>query len=167
MSDGAYLLEAAVFVEAARRLYPFGREPGFWDKLLYWAQAGLMRSIDRVRDELKSEGDELASWVQGPMRPYFASTNDQATVDAYGEVMRWAYTSGAYDAVQVDPFGQRSDAWLLAHALATGGTVVTVPAQGRAAHRIAVAAVAPRFGVRVVTLGEMLATFETGFTRAG
>lgn len=44
-----YLLDANVFIEAARRYYAFDLVPSFWNKLVSLASNGDILSIDRVK----------------------------------------------------------------------------------------------------------------------
>lgn len=43
-----YVLDANVFIEAARRYYAFDLAPRFWESLEHHAANGRVRSIDRV-----------------------------------------------------------------------------------------------------------------------
>ena len=50
--DGAtYVLDANVFIEAARRYYAFDLAPVFWESILQHAAHGRIYSIDRVKKE--------------------------------------------------------------------------------------------------------------------
>ena len=49
-----YVLDANVFIDAAKRYYAFDIAPGFWDSLALLAQIGSVRSIDRVYQEFFS-----------------------------------------------------------------------------------------------------------------
>lgn len=50
MSDLVYVLDANVFIEAARRYYAFDLAPKFWDSLIEQVDCGVIESIDRVKN---------------------------------------------------------------------------------------------------------------------
>lgn len=62
--EETYLLDANVFIEAARRYYAFDIAPPFWEALLEFAEKGKLISIDRVKNELLRGKDELSTWVK-------------------------------------------------------------------------------------------------------
>lgn len=47
-----YLIDANIFMEAARRYYPLDFAKPFWDGLLTFAQQGKVISIDKVLSEI-------------------------------------------------------------------------------------------------------------------
>lgn len=65
MEGPEFVLDANVFIEAARRYYAFDLAPGFWESLIHYAKNGRIRSIDRVKQELERGKDQLAEWGQG------------------------------------------------------------------------------------------------------
>jgi hypothetical protein len=73
----SYVLDANVFIEAARRYYAFDIAPAFWQALINFASSGRVISIDRVKAELDRGNDELTEWVDGQFHQWFNSTNDQ------------------------------------------------------------------------------------------
>jgi len=56
-----YVLDANVFIEAAKRYYAFDIVPSFWNMLVVHAKHGQLLSIDRVRDELMRA--DLQAWA--------------------------------------------------------------------------------------------------------
>ena len=125
MEDAAYVLDANVFIEAARRYYAFDLAPPFWENLIYHAASGRIRSIDRVRAELERGNDELATWVMGDFSDGFASTDEEDIISSYTEVMDWVYGQDQFsDAAKAD-FASGADGWLVAYAKSKGRIVVT------------------------------------------
>lgn len=51
--DPVYVLDANVFIQAARRYYAFDLAPAFWRALVDHASEGRVQSIDRVLRELE------------------------------------------------------------------------------------------------------------------
>jgi len=65
MHETRFLLDANVFIAAARQYYGFDLVPSFWRSLEDHARTGRIGSIDRVKDELLRGKDDLAEWAQG------------------------------------------------------------------------------------------------------
>lgn len=122
-----YLLDANVFIEAARRYYAFDIAPAFWNALVEQAEMGRVISIDRVRDELKRGKDDLAEWAGNAFEPWFASTVDDSILAVYREVMQWASEQTQFVEQAKEEFAQaeNADAWVVAFAKAKGCIVVT------------------------------------------
>jgi len=83
MDRSVYVLDANVFIEAARRYYAFDIAPPFWDILLQHAENGVIESIDWVKKELEKgkgkegEEDELARWANAKFSHAFCSTDER------------------------------------------------------------------------------------------
>lgn len=86
----SFLLDANVFIEAAKRYYALDRAPNFWKALLREAKHGHIRSIDKVKDEIERGHDELKDWITQNFYPYFESTADQIVLEKYREIISWA-----------------------------------------------------------------------------
>ena len=120
-----FILDANVFIESAKRYYAFDIAPGFWDALIRHARGGLVRSIDKVKDEIDRGNDDLTTWIGGNFHQWFDSTNQQDVIDAYATVMGWAQFQPQYIPGAKTEFANNADGWLIAFALAKGFTVVT------------------------------------------
>lgn len=115
MEDSVYVLDANVLIEAKRRYYAFDLVPDFWKGLIWHANAGRIRSIDRVRKELErgSPDDELLAWANNCFRHAFAPTNGEDVVGAYRALMKWSFEQDQFlDAAKAE-FAVKADAWLL------------------------------------------------------
>jgi hypothetical protein len=122
----AYALDANVFIEAKRRYYAFDLCPGFWDALLWYQREGRLGSIDRVRAELERGHDDLTSWVKARVpESCFASTDNDAILAAYGEVIAWVQAQSQFFPEAKAEFVDSTDGWLIAYAKATGAILVT------------------------------------------
>jgi len=53
MDRAMYVLDANVFIEAARRYYAFDLAPMFWESLVHHAVNGRIQSIDLIKRELE------------------------------------------------------------------------------------------------------------------
>lgn len=56
-----YLLDANVFIEAARRYYGFDLVPQFWEWIMAAHDRGLVMTVQKVADEI-APGDDLHDW---------------------------------------------------------------------------------------------------------
>lgn len=126
----AYLLDANVFIEAKRRHYGMDFCPGFWDWLEEQNAAGHVFSIEKVGDELRAGGDELADWAVARGEGFFLRP-DELMLGSMTTVGEWA-TAQRYRPAAVSAFLQDADYYLIAHAHAHGHVVVTheVPSDG-------------------------------------
>jgi len=103
MGRSVYVLDANVFIEAARRYYAFDLHTPFWDILSKHAEDGVIECIDRVRDELDKEKDELAKWAHGSFSHAFRSTDQEDVIKSYAKVMIWVQGQSQYtDAAKTD-----------------------------------------------------------------
>jgi len=120
-----FLLDANVFIEAAKRYYALDIAPGFWVALIKHAQKGHLRSIDKIKGEIDKGKDDLKTWVNGNFPQWFESTNQQNVITDYATVMAWAQSERQFtDAAQAE-FASNADGWLIAYAMANGCVLVT------------------------------------------
>lgn len=125
MNGNRYVLDASVFMEAARRYYAFDFAPRFWEGLVEHARDGRVMSIDRVQEELARGNDELASWANGRFGSAFLPTEAPEVIDVYRELMEWVQSQDQFlDAARAE-FASKADGWLVAYARANGCVVVT------------------------------------------
>ena len=125
MEGATYVLDANVFIEAARRYYAFDLAPPFWESLVQHAANGRIYSIDRVKQELERGKDELATWATSQFNDAFASTDEEDVIESYSEVMSWVQAQDQFlDAAKAD-FAAVADGWLVAYAKTKENIVVT------------------------------------------
>jgi hypothetical protein len=120
-----FLLDANVFIEAAKRYYAFDLAPAFWEALIVHARSDQIRSIDRVKREIDAGDGDLAVWADDNFYDWFESTNQQDIVNAYASVMIWANSQTQYLPGALAEFARNPDGWLVAYALAKGYILVT------------------------------------------
>jgi hypothetical protein len=125
MGGPAYVLDANVFIEAARRYYAFDLVPNFWATLVHLGAAGHIVSIDRVKDELLKGKDDLAAWIADNFTEAIASTNETTVINCYSEVITWVAGQDQYMDAAKDSFADGADGWLVAYARCTDRIVVT------------------------------------------
>lgn len=86
-------------------------------------QAGRVFSIEKVQEELSAYADELANWAAARPASFFLPA-DARVVTAASKVSIWVAGQSYEPQARADLFA-KADYWLVAHALATGWTVVT------------------------------------------
>lgn len=127
MRDGrAYLMDASVFIEAARRYYAFDIIPSFWPRLVALADDGVVLTVDRVFGEIKESRDALADWMIHDFSHAVVSTVDEDVVQAFGAIMEWVYDSDRlFSNHAKHEFASGADPWLVAYAVVHDCCVVT------------------------------------------
>lgn len=157
MEGTKYLLDANVFIQAARCYYAFDLVPAFWIVLVRLARDGKIESIDRVRDEIIPGKDDLAEWVRNNFFHAFSSTNDDAIIQSYREIITWVDSQTQYlDAAKSD-FAKGADGWLVAYAKQNGCKIVTQEVLNPGIrNRVPIPNVCQAFGVNYVDTYRML-----------
>jgi hypothetical protein len=120
----AYLLDTGIFIEAKRRFYGLDFVPGYWDWLMREAATGVLRSIERVADEIGAQQDELSTWAAMLPDGFFLRPDNTFSA-AFQRVSQWALASG-FQAAAYNEFLDVADSFLVAQALAGNHTVVTL-----------------------------------------
>ncbi len=147
-SDPKFVLDANVFIHAAREYYAFDILPPFWKSLVQHAAKGRIQSIDRVKSELEHQTDALATWAEGDFHQAFASTDDPDVLQAYAEIMNWANAQERFTGAAKADFASGADGWLVAYALAKSYIVVTHEQSApEARHKIKIPDVCQKFDV--------------------
>jgi hypothetical protein len=151
----AYLIDASSLIEAKNRYYGFDICPGFWDWLLQQNDAGRVFSIDRIRVELESGNDELATWARERGSGFFLPL-DPLTIQTVTEVNTWVVQNDFKPQAR-NEFLRGADPFLVAFGKAHGYCVVTdelfVPGQK---NKVKIPAACQEFGVPCMSPFEML-----------
>lgn len=117
-----YLLDANVFITSKNFHYGFDFVPAFWDWLDRGHAAGILCSIDKIKQELDDKKDELTAWATTRKSMFLAM--DQVSQTSMAAVAAWAakskFTQGAKQT-----FLSGADYQLIAYAHAHEYTVVT------------------------------------------
>ena len=123
-----YLLDSNIFIQAKNFHYPFDAFPGFWEWLKRDMEAGIVASVDPVYKELVKGNDELVEWVKDcESCGCFLSVDDNETQIKFTEVATWAVDPvHNFKQVAHQDFLQIADSWLIAKAISTQATIVTL-----------------------------------------
>ena len=152
-----YLLDANVFIEAARRYYAFDLVPRFWTSLQELAQGGRICSIDRVKQEIGRGRDRLAEWSASDFADGFVSTDTSDVLAEFRNVMAWVTAQVQFADAAKEEFAAGADGWLVAYAKAKDYVVVThEQLSPDVRRRVPIPNVCGAFGVRYVDTFEML-----------
>ena len=152
-----YLLDANVFIEAARRYYAFDLVPRFWTSLEELGQSGRVRSVDRVRHELERGHDRLAEWAASDFPDAFASTDTLDVLAEFRNVMGWVTAQAQFTGAAKEQFAGSADGWLVAYAKTRRYTVVTQEQLSEEVkRRVPIPNVCTAFGIRFVDTFTML-----------
>lgn len=160
MTDGQiYVLDADVFIEAARRYYAFDIAPLFWETLVSYASSGRILSIDRVEREIERGKDELKQWANDTFHRWFAPTDEDDVVDTYRRIMTWVQGQSQFSDAGKAEFAEGADGWLVAYAKTKGCVVVTEERPNpNVKKRIPLPNVCDAFGVQYIDTFAMLRT---------
>jgi Domain of unknown function (DUF4411) len=150
----AYLLDANVFIAAKNLHYGLDFCPAFWDWLVEKQAAGVVYSVEKVRDEVQAIADELSAWVE-ERDPAFFLPVDATLFPSLAAVSTWA-TSNRYEQAAVSTFLQIADYYLVAHAHAGQHIVVTHEVPSATTRKIKIPDACIGLGINFVTPFQML-----------
>lgn len=156
-----YLLDANVFIQAKNLHYGLDFCPAFWDWLIENNVSGKVFSIEKVADEINAGADELTEWARRDGSSLFLRP-DSAVAAHFGQVTNWV-TSQQYEPSAINTFLQVADFYLIAHALASGYTVVTHEVPANSARKIKIPNVCIGLGLHFMTPYEMLRREHASF----
>ena len=144
-------------MRAKKQHYRFCFCPGFWDFLLEQYTAGRLKSIDKVKDQIKS-GDELHTWATTKAPgTFFGSTRSAAIAIQYGKLMLWVNRQPYKQAAKSEfALATNADGWLVAYAKVHGLTVVTHEVPSNGINRVKIPNVCDQFGVDYCDTYDML-----------
>jgi hypothetical protein len=151
------VLDANVFMEAARRYYAFEIAPGFWEALVLHASEGRIRSIDRVKREIEKGKGALADWAEEHFAQAFLPSSDDRVTAVYGDIMRWVTAQGQFFESAKAKFADEADGWLIAYAKVERLVVVTQEVlRPDIKRKVPIPNVCTQFGVSWIDTFEML-----------
>lgn len=158
-----YIIDANALIDAKNFYYRFATCPGFWD-WMDTAVQGEFGTVDHVVGELLKGNDELAAWFKARKGvSWIAATNGKATQDKFSLVAAWVVASGKKQAEQ-DKFLAGADPWLLAHAMATKATLVTMETvKASQSKKLSLANACAHFGVPAIKTWDLLELLTVQF----
>lgn len=116
-----YIVDTNFFTQAHRTNYPLDVAASYWKMVKDLANAGQIRSIDKVMDEIYINDDDLKVWCQSHLpNDFFIPTSTPETINCYKQVINWALgMNHHYKSSAISEFMQdnEADAFLISHAL--------------------------------------------------
>ena len=151
-----FWLDADTFIEARNGALGFDIAPGYWQLIDQKADELVVASSTIVYGELVNHStDDLAAWARARQNSPLWVPPDRNVQEAYAEIA--AYVAGRYPPERVAESLKGADLWLIAHARANGGRVVTletlVNAQSR---KPKIPNICAQFAIRPATTSDML-----------
>jgi hypothetical protein len=126
MAKLPYWLDANIFIEANNQFFNIEIAPSFWVWLEQQLKDGVMRSSSLVYGEILGKDDLLAKWARVRKGVAYWPEPDGDVQAAYREIAE--YVEDKYQnssPAKVGDFLAKADCWIIAHARAKSGTVVT------------------------------------------
>lgn len=158
MAKLPYWLDANIFIEANNAFFNMEIAPSFWSWLEAQLKAGVLKSSSLVYGEVLGKDDLLAKWARVRKGDAYWPEPDGEVQAAYRKISD--YVDDKYkDAspAKVGDFLAKADCWIIAHALAKGGTVVTRESKvDKASQTPKVPNVCEKFDVPFIQILEML-----------
>ena len=149
-----YLLDTNVFIQAKKEYFDFEDTSAFLKWLELKNQKGIIRSIDKVREELQNHEDILSRWSKNVGKSFFETTEYPKIFEFVNDIRSW-FVSENYPESKISEFGDCADIWLIAHASICKYTVVSL--EGRKSRgKIKIPVVCDAFNVPCITTDELL-----------
>ena len=123
----AYIVDSNFFIQAHRVIYPLDVAISFWDKVTQLAENESIVSIDKVKNEIYRNDDELKIWCQNNLPNNFFKDSTEL-VDEYRIVINWAMSRrDHYLAKAINEFldANEADAWIIAYGIKNNCTITT------------------------------------------
>lgn len=150
-----YLIDTNVLITAKNFHYGFDFCPAFWTWLLDQHTLGVVRSVMKVREEIRRGNDELSDWVTALPNGFFLAPTEESKAHLEA-VSQWISAPGRYPQAQVTVFANAADFYLVGQARQSGLTLVTYEAFQRQKGKIQVPEVCAGVGVECLPPHEML-----------
>jgi len=114
-----FVVDSNFFIQAHRAVYPLDVVVSFWEVLRKLANDGVIISIDKVKNEIYQNNDELKGWCKDNLPDDFFKSSETAIVE-YGEVVAWTMSKiDHFLPKAIDEFmdSEEADAWIVSYCL--------------------------------------------------
>lgn len=100
-----YIIDSNCFITPHRSFCPTDVGVSFWNKVRSLYETGAICSLDKVKDELYGNSDDLKIWMTGNLKEdFFLPFENEASVQRLSEIMRWASASTFYTSKAKEKF---------------------------------------------------------------
>src|SRR5690606_19510790 len=157
MSRRIYALDTSALISFHRSYFPFDIAPAFWRQLSQ-KSPGRVVLLDKEREEIDVNDDELSAWLQENDHCFIMMTaGDEKIVDAYRKIMSSVQANTQYKESAKRKFAAVADSWLCALALAYGYVVVTQEKYEPAAKKnVKIPNICREFGIPFINVLEFM-----------
>ena len=155
-------IDSDSLVTPSRGPYRFATLPKFWDFMEQKANEQVIASSVFVLGELVGSGNALEAWAKRQQGTFFRSP-DQAVQEAYRQIVESIKNNTRYAPHHVARFLSGADPWLIAHAKAQGGRVVTFEKPEPNSKKPKIPDVGEEFGVKCISLWDLLTELKASF----
>lgn len=154
-----YLLDSNFFIQAHRANYPFDVVPSFWNKIKELAHQNQLISIDKVKEEIFRNDDDLTNWCTNNLSENFFKDSTTA-ISEYQSLVNWANSKNDhFQQRAIDEFldNDAADAGIIAYAMNQNIPLLThEKSEPERKNRIKIPDVCIDHGVNYFTTVEML-----------
>jgi len=161
-----YLVDANFFIQAHRAIYPLDVALSFWNKVEELAENGNIISIDKVKDEIYQNEDDLKEWCVANLSDNFFH-NSNIALKEYGTIANWAHSmSHHYKPTALAEFldTAEADAWLVAFSLNKNIPIITYEkSEPNSKKKIKIPDVCIQFGVSYLSTIDMFRQLGQSF----
>jgi uncharacterized protein DUF4411 len=154
-------LDSSVFITARDTMFAFDINASFWAWMTTALESGIVVAPKKVYMEIVENvrmTDDLAIWVKTRRKKGLCVEPDEKTLQALKSVTNYLFQPGGrYEYPFALDFVRGADPWIIAHAMADGGTVVSQETDKQPlAKRVRIPDVCDKFGVPCVKVWDML-----------
>ncbi|MBN2571252.1 MAG: DUF4411 family protein [Ignavibacteriales bacterium] len=165
-----FILDSNFFIQAHRINYPIDVALGFWNLVKSISIEGKIISIDKVKNEIYKNDDELKKWTENNLpSDFFKNTNQEIVLENYKKVILWADSKkDFYLQKAVNDFfeSENADPWLVAFALSLSENCSIVTheiSEPNRKSKIKIPEVCNAFNVNYVNTIQMFRTINVTF----
>lgn len=160
-------IDAGVLIQAERGPYPRKIVPQFWSFLEQQLATGAIRMPRRAWKEVVDGGytDELQVWCRNRKGTHLCCNETEDVQERYRIIAAHVWETDAAKPHLVNEFLSGADGWIIAHAMATNGIVVTQELARSAKGKIKIPTVAKALDVRCINTRQMLDALKADFSK--
>jgi hypothetical protein len=150
-----YWLDADSLITTKNGPYGFDIAPSFWRFVEQKMNAGIVLSSSIVFNELENgDEDELFIWARQQKANGHFVEPDVAVQTVFRQIA--TYVTQHYPQYQAAEFLRGADAWVIAHAKAYGGRVVSFEVPAPNSNKPKIPDVAIRFDIQTINIYQMV-----------
>lgn len=161
-----FWLDTDSFVRPYREAYRPATVPKFWEFLEQKSKEQVIVSSELVLQELTVDDpkkmDELGIWAKRQQGTLFLPATEDVQ-QIFRSIAETVKNNKHYARYHVHEFLSGADPWIIAHAKALGGRVVTFEVSAPLSQKPKIPDVAAQFGVKCISLWDMLTELKAQF----